>query len=34
MLEIENTKFYTVIEAANMLRCTPQTVRGYIKQGR
>lgn len=34
MLEIENTKFYTVIEAANMLNCTPQTVRTYIKRGK
>ena len=34
MLVIENLKFYTVIEIAEALKVTPQTVRLYIKQGR
>ena len=34
MLIIENLKFYTVIEIAEALKVTPQTVRLYIKQGR
>ena len=31
---IEGIKFYTIPEAAQALRVTPQTVRAYIKQGR
>lgn len=34
MLIIENLKFYTVIEIAEALKVTPQTIRLYIKQGR
>lgn len=32
--EIENIKFFTVQETADLLRVTPQTVRAYIKQGK
>ena len=31
---IEGIKFYTIPEAAQALRVTPQTVRAYIKQGK
>lgn len=31
---IEGIKFYTIPEAAQVLRVTPQTVRAYIKQGK
>jgi excisionase family DNA binding protein len=31
---IEGIKFYTVPEAAEALRVTPQTIRAWIKQGR
>jgi putative molybdopterin biosynthesis protein len=32
--QIENIKFYTVQETAELLRVTPQTIRSYIKQGK
>ena len=31
---IEGIKFYTIPEAAEALRVTPQTIRTYIKTGR
>lgn len=31
---IEGIKFYTIPEAAEALRVTPQTIRNYIKQKR
>ena len=31
---IEGIKFYTIAEAAQALRVTPQTSRAWIKQGR
>lgn len=31
---IEDLKFYTVQETAELLEVTPQTVRAYIKRGR
>jgi excisionase family DNA binding protein len=31
---IENIKFFTVTEAAELLKITPQTVRAYIKRGK
>jgi excisionase family DNA binding protein len=33
-LVIQDYKFYTVQEIAAALRVTPQTVRGYVKQGK
>jgi len=30
---IEDVKFYTVMEVAEALRITPQTVRAYIRRG-
>jgi len=32
--EIEGIKFYTILETAQVLQVTPQTIRSYIKQGR
>ena len=32
--EIQGITFYTVIEIAQLLDITPQTVRAYIKEGR
>lgn len=32
--QIQGIIFYTVIEVAEMLRCTPATIRTYIKEGR
>lgn len=34
MKTIEGIKVYTVTEAAELLDITPQTVRGYIKNGK
>lgn len=34
MLEINNVKFYTVLEVAKTLNINPITVRNYIKQGK
>jgi excisionase family DNA binding protein len=31
---IEGIKFYTIPEAAQALRVTPQTIRAWIKQGK
>ncbi len=31
---IENIKFYTLLETAEALKVTPQTIRAWIKQGR
>jgi len=31
---IEGIKFYTILETAEALKVTPQTIRAYIKQGR
>jgi excisionase family DNA binding protein len=31
---IEGIKFYTIPEAAQALKVTPQTIRAWIKQGR
>jgi len=31
---IEGIKFYTIRDAAQALRVTPQTIRAWIKQGR
>lgn len=31
---IEGIKFYTIPEAAEALKVTPQTIRAYIKKGR
>lgn len=33
-VEIEGVKFYTVLETAEVLKVTHQTVRSYIKKGR
>jgi len=33
-IEIEGIKFYTVLETAEALHVTPQTVRAWIKQGK
>lgn len=33
-MEIEGTKFYTVIELTEILKVTKQTVRLYIRQGK
>jgi excisionase family DNA binding protein len=32
--EIEGIKFYTILETAQVLQVTPQTIRSYIKKGR
>jgi excisionase family DNA binding protein len=32
--EIEGIKFYTILETAQVLQVTPQTIRSYIKRGR
>ena len=32
--EIQGITFYTVVEIAQLLDITPQTVRAYIKEGR
>lgn len=32
--EIEGIRFYTVAEAAEALKVTPQTIRKYIKEGK
>ena len=32
--KIQGITFYTVIEVAELLRCTPATVRTYIREGR
>jgi len=32
-VKIEGIKFYTVVEAAQALHVTPQTVRAYLKRG-
>lgn len=34
MRQVEGIKIYTVIETANLLGVTYQTVRNYIKEGR
>jgi excisionase family DNA binding protein len=34
MIQIEGVKFYTILEVANTLRVTPQTVRAYIRRGK
>lgn len=34
MIEINNLKFYTVLEVAKTLNINPLTVRNYIKVGR
>jgi len=31
---IEGIKFYTILETAEALHVTPQTIRAWIKQGR
>jgi excisionase family DNA binding protein len=31
---IEGIKFYTVLETAEVLKVTPQTIRSYIRQGK
>jgi len=33
-IEIEGIRFYNVLEVAQALNVTPQTVRAYIKKGR
>jgi len=34
IVEIEGIKFYTILDVAEVLRVTPQTVRKYIKEGK
>jgi len=34
MIEIEGIKFYTTLEAAKLLKVTPETIRSYIKSGK
>ena len=34
MIEIEGIKFYTTLEAAKLLKVTPETIRAYIRSGK